>query len=275
MVSSEESNIAMDKHTRETRRREEDIALNRALIWVGGAILLELLLILVNKYYIHYRTTAESISLAYAFDSVLRALRMITPLAALGGLIWSIREFLKSGCVRARAIVLFVVSSALFITVHMVLSFQEGGVRMLFLLVPAWAALALVYYLYQREFFYSALYTGMGAVGLWLLRHRGASGRSVPLTAYGFLVLMAVMLVAGLVALNQMKKSGGVLKLGGREIQALPADANYTFILLSFAVNVAALVLAFALGETVAYYLIYLLVAWLFALLVYYTVKMV
>lgn len=35
---------------------------------------------------------------------------------------------------------------------------------MLFLLVPAWAALALVYYLYQREFFYSAFYTGLGTM---------------------------------------------------------------------------------------------------------------
>lgn len=39
-------------------------------------------------------------------------------------------------------------------------------------------------------------------------------------------------------------------------------------------VNMVMLVLALALGGAVAYYLIYLMVAWLFALLVYYTVKM-
>ena len=41
----------MDKNQREERRRQEDIALNRGLLWVGAAILMELLLMLVNKYY--------------------------------------------------------------------------------------------------------------------------------------------------------------------------------------------------------------------------------
>ena len=44
----------MDKNQREERRRQEDIALNRGLLWVGAAILMELLLMLVNKYYINY-----------------------------------------------------------------------------------------------------------------------------------------------------------------------------------------------------------------------------
>ena len=39
----------MDKNQREERRRQEDIALNRGLLWVGAAILMELLLMLVNQ----------------------------------------------------------------------------------------------------------------------------------------------------------------------------------------------------------------------------------
>ena len=50
----------MDKNQREERRRQEDIALNRGLLWVGAAILMELLLMLVNKYYINYYSTVES-----------------------------------------------------------------------------------------------------------------------------------------------------------------------------------------------------------------------
>ena len=49
----------MDKNQREERRRQEDIALNRGLLWVGAAILMELLLMLVNKYYINYYSTVE------------------------------------------------------------------------------------------------------------------------------------------------------------------------------------------------------------------------
>ena len=47
----------MDYNEREARRRQEDRDLNRALIWVGAAIVLEFLLVLVNRYYINYRTT--------------------------------------------------------------------------------------------------------------------------------------------------------------------------------------------------------------------------
>ena len=44
----------MDKNQREARRRQEDKAFNRGLLWVGGAIVLELLMLLVNRYYIHF-----------------------------------------------------------------------------------------------------------------------------------------------------------------------------------------------------------------------------
>ena len=44
----------MDYNEREARRRQEDRDLNRALIWVGAAIVLEFLLVLVNRYYINY-----------------------------------------------------------------------------------------------------------------------------------------------------------------------------------------------------------------------------
>ena len=47
-AASKERIIAMDKNQREERRRQEDIALNRGLLWVGAAILMELLLMLVN-----------------------------------------------------------------------------------------------------------------------------------------------------------------------------------------------------------------------------------
>ena len=40
----------MDKKQREERRRQEDIALQRGLLWVAGAIVLEALLVLVNRY---------------------------------------------------------------------------------------------------------------------------------------------------------------------------------------------------------------------------------
>ena len=49
----------MDYNEREAQRRQEDRDLNRALIWVGAAVVLEFLLSLINKYYINFRTTPE------------------------------------------------------------------------------------------------------------------------------------------------------------------------------------------------------------------------
>ena len=43
----------MDKKQREARRHQEDIALQRGLLWVVGAVVLEALLVLVNRFYIN------------------------------------------------------------------------------------------------------------------------------------------------------------------------------------------------------------------------------
>ena len=93
------------------------------------------------------------------------------------------------------------------------------------------------------------------------------------LTTYVFLAIVAILMVLGLVMLLQARKNGGVWSLAGREVRVLPAEAGYSLIFLTLAVNVVAVAAAAVMGGNVGYYLIYVLVAWLFALLVYYTVK--
>ena len=44
----------MDKNQREVRLRQEDADLNRGLLWVVGAVLLECLLLVVNRWYIKF-----------------------------------------------------------------------------------------------------------------------------------------------------------------------------------------------------------------------------
>lgn len=259
----------MDKNQREERRRQEDTALNRGLIWVGAAIVLELLLLLVNKYYINIYTTMESVNLALAIGKGLKALRILTLVGMAVCAVWTWLSLSRHAKAAVPAILL-IACTALFFCSHIAVSFRDAGVRMLFLLVPAWAALALVYYLYQREFFFSAALSGMGVVALWLVRHQG-SGK---VTLYVFLAVFAVVLAAGAAALNKARQNRGELKLAGRTVQLLPKEAGYATIWVTAAANVAAVVLGLVLGGTVAYYLMYVLVAWLFGLLVYYTVKM-
>ena len=259
----------MNKYERDEQRRQEDMALNRGLIWVGAAIVLELLLLLVNKYLVNVYTTQESIAMAYAVLTGLKAIRSITLVGVFACVGWSVMK-LKSNEAAGLPIVLSIACAALLFCSHIAVVFRGPGLRMLFIMVPAWAALALVYYLYQREFFLSAVFTGMGSAALWLIRH----GASNPITMYGFLALMGLVLVAGAVVLGGVRQSGGVLTLNGSKIRLLPDDANYALLLATAVINVAAVAAAMVLGGTVAYYLIYMMVAWLFALLVYYTVKM-
>ncbi len=259
----------MDKNQKEEQRRQEDMALNRGLMWVGAAVVLELLLLLVNKYFINYSMSPESINLALAFQTGLKAVRVIGLVGAAVGAVLTFLKLKKNdkACVPAAA---SIVSMALLFCSHVALSFTGSGMRMLFILVPAWAALALVYFLYQREFFFSAAFTSLGAVSLWMIRY----GAAHPMTMYGILVLTGVVLVAGAVVLGGVRQAKGELTVFGNKVQLLPEDANYAVMLATAVVNVAAIALGLLLGATLAYCLVYVLVAWLFGLLVFYTVKM-
>ena len=256
----------MDKNEREARRRQEDRALNRALIWVGVAVILEFLLVLVNRYYINFNSTTESINRAVAIQAALLGLRWVSLAALVVCVVWMLLRLSKNGNAVLPG-VLAIGAGALLLCSHVTLAFKDSGLRMLFWLVPAWAALALVYYLYQREFFFSALLSGLGLLGLWFVRHVGAA------SWYSILVIVVMLLLAG--GLYLLKKKEGVLTLGQGKARLLPAEASYSLVFLSCAVSLVVIALAAVVGGSLSYYLLYAMVAWLFALLVYYTVKMI
>ena len=172
---------------------------------------------------------------------------------------------LKQGGRAGLQLSLAAVSAALYLCAQITLVFQESGIRMLFWLVPAWAALALVYYLYQREFFLSALVSGVGVLGRWFVRHAGASS-FYTIGAVAVILVLAVMML-------WLKGHGGRL-FSGEAGQLLPEEAGYPLMLLSCVISLAAIAIAAFVGGALSYYLLYAMVAWLFALLVYYTVKM-
>lgn len=252
----------MEKNQREVRRHQEDIALNRALIWVGGAIVLECLLLFVNRYYINF--FVSEINMAVAVQSVLRIVRIGGAMVGLLALVWAGFQFFK-GRRAGLSTVLGLVCLVLAFCAYVILSFQKPGMQMLFLLVPAFAGLALVYYLYQRELFLAAVASGISGLGLWFIR----SGGNREAVAF----LTGIVLVAAATLL--LKKNGGVIpRANGKVARVLEADAGYGLVFLSCLVGVATVAAAMFLGANIAYYLIFVIVAWLFALLVYYTVKM-
>ncbi len=255
----------MDYNEREARRRQEDRDLNRALVWVGAAIVLEFLLVLVNKYYINFRTTEEAINLAVAINAGLTVLRWLSLAALAVCLVWTALR-LKKGGKTGLPLTLAAGSGTLLACGQIILAFQDAGVRMLFWLVPAWAALALAYYLYQKEFFLSAVCSGLGVLGLWFVRHAGAA------SPYTLGAVAAIVLLAAALVWMRAHQGRLVVKEGVKRV--LPPEAGYALMFVSCGVSLAAIAAAAALGGAVSYYLLFAMVAWLFALLVYYTVKM-
>ena len=65
-----------------------------------------------------------------------------------------------------------------------------------------------------------------------------------------------------------------VLGLGKTQCRVVDEGASYTPTLVSGAISLVVLAVSLFLGSTAAYYLLFAMVAWLFALIVYYTVKM-
>lgn len=254
----------MDKNQKAAMRAQEDAALNRALIWVGGAVVLEALLLFVNRYFINFRVSEADT--AILMWNVLKVVRIAGAVAGVALLVWAVLRFRKGQ--RAEVVTgAGLACCAAALCAHVAVAFEKSGVQMLFLLVPAWAGLALVYYLYQREFFLGAAASGLSVLGLWFVR----AGGGVGIEAILALCAVAVVLAATL----YLKKTGGLVPRGnGEMLRFLSKKTVYLIPMVSCAVGMAAVVLAMVMGAGVAYYLLFAMVVWLFALLVYYTVKL-
>lgn len=63
------------------RERQEDVVLNKVLWWIVGAVVLEFLLLLLNRFYSYY--TPDGIALAQALRTVFTVLGIVLPLCFL------------------------------------------------------------------------------------------------------------------------------------------------------------------------------------------------
>lgn len=165
----------MDKKQREERRRQEDIALQRGLLWVAGAMVLEALLVLVNRFYINFTLTDAGVNAYLALGKWLPVLRNVTLIGAALALVWTVLQ-LKKGGKFGWPLVGAIALGAVAVCAHVAVKYQGPGMNMLFWLVAAWALLAMMFYIYQREFFLGAAACGMSVLGLWFARY-GAAGR--------------------------------------------------------------------------------------------------
>ena len=259
---------AADK--RAARGRKEDAILNRVLIWFGAAVVAELVLLLLNRYYVNVTTAPGEIEFAGALLKAWPVLIGVTAVGAVVCLLWAIFQA-KGGKRATLPGVLFGVFLAGLVISVITYRYYGAGVRFLCGIVPVAAVLALVYYLYQHEFFLVTVLSTLGLLGLWLFRRAGGAHDTL---VYAYLVVLAVILVASVLVCRTLSGRGGALELGGRTVQVFQHGASYGMIYLTCAVVAAAVIAGFLLGSAAAYYLIFALVGWLFIMAVYYTVKL-
>lgn len=146
-------------------------------------------------------------------------------------------------------------------------------IRYLTILVPVVAVLAVIYYLFQRDFFCNAVISACGILCLQL--YRKVFFDHPNMIRAGF-VLAFLLLAAAVVLLVLLKKDK--LKLPpvlDKLIHLLiPKEANFLLMYITCALVAVLLALTLILGGTIAYYLMFVLVGWLFIMAVYYVVKL-
>lgn len=70
------------------RAREEDIVLTKVLWWILGAVVLEALLLLLNKVYVNF--TTEQVYIAVALQGMFNVLSIVLPICFVVLLIWTL-----------------------------------------------------------------------------------------------------------------------------------------------------------------------------------------
>ena len=240
------------KEQQAQRAKQEDVVLNKVLWWIVGAVVLEVLLLLLNKVYANY--TVEQIELAKSLRDVFSVLMIALPICFVVLLIWAVVARKSGKFTRLSSVVIRV--------------FDESGIRLLYVAVPAVAVLALIYYLYQREFFFAAVLSALGLLGVKVVPYHFG----FPAIAYGYAVVLGVALVGAVVVFRVMQAAEGKLRLKGNWVEVLPKSANYALLYVTCGVVAAVVIAALLLGGLAVLYGV--LVAWLLILAVYYTVRL-
>ena len=144
---------------------------------------------------------------------------------------------------------------------------NEVGTRILMVIPAVVAVLVLVYFLYQRAFFVNTILTGGGMAAMWAYRRFFMNHPTAVTVVFvvGFVGLVMVALLAW-----KLRKTNG--KIG--KCNLMPEGSSYGVCWLTCAIVAVAMILALLLGATVAYYLIFVLIGWLFCQAVFFTVKL-
>lgn len=261
--------IIMDKNVKKNKLAQEkadEEALNSILAWVAGGAVLEFILLLLNRYWVNYNLGAE---LTFRVKVLDPAVKIIAFLALIGaGVIayrWKKSETKK--CLPlAEALVLLGTSAGCFAAWLL----GSAGLTVVYTAAPIIVLIAVIYHLYQREFFLISLLCAMGLFGNWLCSH-GISGRTA-VVCWIYTLCALALTGAALWVCSLCRKENGSFPWKGKKFPLFTKETNFPLLYLTAAVTAAVLVCALVGLPTMALYAVS--VAWLLIMAVYYTVKL-
>ena len=252
-----------DKGKREQRHTQEDATFNKMLLWLLGAIVVELFILLINQIYVNF---IFGVNVAYGLWHFFRIFTFLGAALTVAGIVWAVLSFRKG---KPAAVPCICTAAAAGLWVMSVLGYFlfDAGMKIMMLLPAVAAVLIVVYFLYQRGFFLNTLLTTGGLLALWVHRQYYSGHPTVIRLAF---VIGFVLLAAALVLSLLLRRSGG--KLGG--LRVLPADTGYWMTWITCGVTALTMALTLVLGTAAGFYLLFVLVAWEFVQAVFYTVRL-
>ena len=257
----------------EVRSREqmEDRAFNRMLLWLVAVAAVEVVMLLINRFYIHTRVNELSVSIFLhkalaVFPVVGVVLFVVFLLLARKRYAVYRQEGGKDGIGQLMLAFTFLAIGVFGFIMRML---NAETAPIVLAVIPGIGVLIMVYYLYQKEFLGCALVGALGLLGLCLFRAYAAGT-----LYYVYLAVVVIVAVAGLVLAQKLKASGGVLRWKDKALTILQPNAAYLPYYLTVVLTVVVLLAPLALGAAAAYYAIWVIAAWLFILAVYFTSKL-
>ena len=158
--------------------------------------------------------------------------------------------------------------------------FHAEGIKLMYVFVPCAAVLMLLYMLYSSDLCVITAVSGVSAAFMWYLSRvtsvLNIFNREVKLLAFPTALSAAglVLLGAFCLAVRYLEKNKGSIKLLGKQRTIFKSNAKYNLCFVTAAVSAVSILAAIIFGATAAYYLIFAQIAWIFIMVVYYTVRM-
>lgn len=252
-----------DKGKREQRYEKENAEFNKMLLWLVGAVVVELIILLVKQVYVNM---IFGVGLATALMYFFQVFSVLGAVLTVAGIVWAVVWHRKGkGIVLPCA--LTAAAAGLWILALFANVLFDVGLNIVMILPAVAAVLIVIFFLYQRVFFLNALVSAGGLLALWLHRQYYATHDS----------LITVLFVAGFVALVAAVVLTFVLragdgKLGG--VRVMPAGTSYVITWITCGVTALTMALTLILGASAGLYLLFALVGWVFIQAVFFTVKL-